>query len=267
MRESRLTTTVPWWQPQSLAQGRTLHAMIGPLQLWLHHGAADWTLAWLRDDEDAHSLRTRLAYGNAELPTDNRQRHVLAVDTDTVTLQPALLDRQVVVRTLEPVALASGQSTTLYISTPICVRICIGEAAQLIAEVPALRLSDSWFGANTREGAVCYAARTHARNTLAEVPRRPHRAISPVVIRNRAPSALQLEKLSLPVPALALYGSDSGELWTESLNLEREADDDTAVLRVGSGTPTEAPGGTLLREARTPEVRRTVARSFSRLFG
>lgn len=254
-----------WWAPRSLAKGRTLEAVIGPLRLWLQHGDDAWIAAWQRDD-DMHSMRLAIGESDAAPPEENRQRHVLHADTDTVRLQPGLLERPVVVRTLEPVFLPSGESTTLYISTPLSLGLCVGDHALPLCEVPTLRLSDSWFGPNTREGHVCYAARTHARTALAELPRRPHRAISPVQIHNRAPSALSLEKLSLPVPALGLYGDAHYGLWTESLTLERDDDDDVAALRVGSGAPAEAPEAQAVAQARAPINRGVAVRAFSRFF-
>ena len=167
-----------WWAPRALPKGRTLEAVIGPLRIWLHHGEAAWIVAWQRDD-DMHSMRLAIGESQAEPPEDNRQRHVLDTEAGLVRLLPALMERPVVVRTLEPVFLSSGESTTLYISTPLSLSVCVGDAARPLCEIPTLRLSDTWFGPNTREGTVCFAARTHARTALAELPRRPHRAISP----------------------------------------------------------------------------------------
>lgn len=254
-----------WWAPRQLPKGRTLEAVIGPLRIWLQHGETAWIVAWQRDD-DMHSMRLAIGESEAAPPDDNRQRHVLDTEAGLVRLQPTLMERPVVVRTLEPVFLSSGESTTLYIRTPLSLSVCVGDAARVLCEIPTLELSDTWFGPNTREGTVCFAARTHARTALAELPRRPHRAISPVQIRNRAPSALSLERLSLPVPALGLYGDERHGLWTESLTLERDDDDDVAALRVRDGAPGEAPGASAVAAARAPVSRGAAVRAFSRIF-
>jgi hypothetical protein len=254
-----------WWASRTLSKGRTLEAVIGPLRVWMQHSHDAWIVAWQRDD-DVHSMRLALSESDAPPPEDNRQRHVLDPETDIVRLQPGLLDRPIVVRTLEPVFLPSGESTTLYISTPLSLSLCVGDNAEPLCEIQTLRLSDSWFGPNTREGKVCYAARTSARTVLAELPRRPNRAISPVHIRNRAPTPLSLEKLSLPVPALGLYADEQHGLWTQSLTLERDDDNDVAALRVGGGAPAEAPNAEAVAEARTPSTRGAAIRAFSRIF-
>jgi hypothetical protein len=129
------------------------------------------------------------------------------------------------------------------------------------------RLSDTWFGPSTREGELCYAARTHARNHLEQVPRRPHRAVTPVKVRNEAATLLPIEKLSLPVPMLSVYGDPQGGLWSEEVHLTRAADSDMASLRVVPGRPTFVTTADRLSGPRTEPGRGGLVRAFTDLFG
>lgn len=67
-----------------------------------------------------------------------------------------------------------------------------------------IRPSDTWFGPTTSEGEPCYASKTVCRLRVEDVPLRPHRCLTKVTLRNRADDSLSLDRLKLPVNALAL---------------------------------------------------------------
>ena len=79
-------------------------------------------------------------------------------------------------------------------------------------------------------GDLCYASQTSARLQLENLPLRPHRAIAAVQIYNEASSLLSIEKLKIPVQNLSIFTSDKGQLWTESLKIEREEENDNAKV-------------------------------------
>src|SRR5439155_1571474 len=85
-----------------------------------------------------------------------------------------------------------------------------------------LRLSDTWYGPNTREGELCYSSKTFCRTHLADLPLRPHRVLTPVSIQNNAKDPLLLEQLSLPLPYLSTYVDENGSLWTEEITVVNE---------------------------------------------
>jgi hypothetical protein len=130
-----------------------------------------------------------------------------------------------------------------------------------------LRLSDTWFGPSTREGELCYSGKTHARHTLAEVPRRAHRAITPLHIRNEAASPLPLDKISLPVPVLSVYGAADASLWTETVTMIRGSDSDMAALRIEHGPPAYVGPVSLVSAPRREQARGGLVRAFNVLFG
>jgi hypothetical protein len=90
--------------------------------------------------------------------------------------------------------------------------------------------------------------------------------VTPVRVRNEASSLLPIEKLSLPVPLLAVYGEPRTGLWTEEVRLTRAADSDLAALRVIPGRPAMAPGAERLSGPRTEPGRGGLVRAFSDLF-
>ncbi len=156
----------------------------------------------------------------------------------------------------------SGEEGTFYISSPVSVSIESDRLEKPLLELPTVILSDTWFGPNTREGELCYAARTSARNEKADVPLRPYRAVTPVTLRNHAKETLKIEKLSIPLPFLAVYGQDDGTLWTEPVTLEHHSAESLATMKIG-----KAPQGSRqLAPARQPAQKHNVVRAFINLF-
>jgi hypothetical protein len=101
--------------------------------------------------------------------------------------------------------------------------------------------------------------------TLDDDPGFPHRALSVVRIENRGRSPLPIERIKLPMPALSLYGTPAGGLYTEGMTLRRESDDELAEVRLSGSPPSEARGGTHLGGPRV-RVSRGLVHVFGRLF-
>ena len=136
----------------------------------------------------------------------------------------------------------------------------------MIREMPIERPSDTWFGASTMEGELCYAGTTKARLNLANVPVRAHRAITAVMISNMASTQLVVERLDLPVPYLYLYDTRDGVLWTQAVTLVRTRDTEMATFQVESGPPEEARKANLLGDPRLPPEPKMSLRAFGELF-
>ncbi|GGX71058.1 hypothetical protein [Saccharospirillum salsuginis] len=252
----------PWWLPIPLTEDTPWHGAIGPLSIYLERGQHEWRLAWEHRPDVIDN--NRLELGTDRLPPDTLDtgRYVFRQAPSTVRLRPRLLDRPTVVKTNEPVMIPPGEQSTFYISSPVCVCIECDALEKPLLEIPTVQLSDTWFGPNTREGELCYAARTSARNDVDDVPLRPHRAVTPVLLHNRSTELLAIEKLSIPLPMLSVFGRDDGTLWTESVSLEHHASDSLASLKIGR----KPDGATLLSEARLPSQRNNVVRAFINLF-
>jgi hypothetical protein len=133
-------------------------------------------------------------------------------------------------------------------------------------ELPSTRPSDTWFGPSTLVGEFCYASRTAGRLSLEELEFRPHRAITPIRVVNRADDPLFFEKVKLPVQYLSVYRSETQFLWTESVRLERGDAGDMAALDISHRTPPQAGSAHKIGPARLQAGRNLVVRAFSKLF-
>lgn len=255
-----------WWAPLSIPSGRTAVLRLGPLTLRLNRSNHEWLLGIENGKADATPGAVAGVDLDATPPAANALRYVYRDSGDLAVFRPMLADRPVVVKPRQPVFVLPGQEAVFYISTPVWVGVRAGRAETLLRECPAERLSEIWFGPDTMIGELCYATPTHARHRLEELPLRPHRVVTPVRVENRAETYLPVEKLSLPVPLLSIYGSDDGSLWTESVHMLRSTDSDMATLAVDAGPPSHVRGAVRLGEPRQAQ-RTGLVRAFSGLFG
>lgn len=264
---SEASSKLHWWSLRQVPKSHTLHCRLGPLDLKVCHDAGEWRLAWAERTESASDVAHSFTLEPSILQAGKMERHVFADGTDALRLRPKLLDKPVVVRPSQPIFLPPGESTVLYLSSPLCVSIEVSDPLVELREVAMLRLSDTWFGPNTREGELAYADRTHARHHFDSIQRRPHRTITPVRIENRSADTLPLQKLSLPVPALSVYGAADGSLWTQTLTLVRSVSTDQANMSVGN-PPEDLVGPLeLLSPPRKPAQRGGLIRAFGLIFG
>ncbi|MET0378162.1 MAG: hypothetical protein ABW049_04145 [Spongiibacteraceae bacterium] len=166
-----------------------------------------------------------------------------------LTLEPQLADRAVVSRPLVSTELPPHHSTTLLISTPLWVRLRSG--ASQLAELPTTRLSDTWFGPNTRHGELCYAAQTRARLRLENAPESPFRALTPVTITNSGDDNLKLDRINVPVTHLSLY-CDEQRFWTSAITLTRERNLINAQVQIDAQAPALCRDARKVAEPRRP---------------
>lgn len=257
-----------WWDSHSVEPGLSARWRIGPLTLSVLSGHQEWQLAydWDPEHEDAQDWEYD---GEAAFPEEpaNPERYVVGDTGDVIRLAPAAADRPVITKPRVPLYLLPGQQTTLYVGSPIWIRVMVGDPEIEIKQLPSRRPSDSWFGGPTAGGELCYAIRTRARTDLDELPVLSRSALTPVQIRNQASDPLSFEQLKLPVPYLSLFSAADGRLWTEGVSLTRSEDSGMAALDVGSGPPPEAPGAELLTPARLGSQPNLLVRAFSRVFG
>jgi hypothetical protein len=245
----------------------------GPSTVTVQRRASDWRI-WHETGPDAYAVDAERARRIEEEPPDGAPtaRFSFAETPDTITVSPALADRPVIVRPESTLSIPPGERMTLYASAPVWMALQLkvrrpkrgskGPSPVVLTELPSHRPSDTWFGPSTREGELCYAVRTAARADVAELPLRPHRAVTPVTVENQAATPVEIVRIEAPMPFLALHVDRDGRLWTDGVLFTIGADDDTSV-RV---TPRAPAGGERLAEPRDARsFGQTISKTFSRL--
>lgn len=254
-----------WWQPQTLLNEQSCKILLGPLQIFLQRKAGEWRLATelLTQAEHQHVESQLLD----QWPQRSQaSRFVFENEPLQFCLKPLLADRPVVVKTHQPVYVPPGEQVTFYISSPVSIRIELQQPTLLLKEVQTLRLSDTWFGPNTQVGELCYADKTQARQSKEELPKRVHRAVTPVTVKNNSSQMMSIEKLSLPIPYLSLYGLADGSLWTDQVLLDHQDDAEMSKLQISKKMPAGSDGAERLAKPRLYMEKHGLFRAFSDLF-
>lgn len=266
-------TSSSWWCQRTLDEGLALSCRVGALHLAVRRLAHEWSVAHRYDKDllqEPTEAGTRVlssgADGDELRDPDGVERFLVRKTSAECSVMPALADRSVVSRPERPFRLLAGEAATLFVSSPVWVRVAVGPDNRTLTELPSIVPSDTWIGPSTREGELCYASRTHGRLSLEELTLRPQRAVTPVTIENGGHDALRIERLNLPTPYLSIFSGSRGFLWTEAVTLVREEDDERARLRVTPGPSEPARGGKLLVDPRETRAENGLFHAFSSIF-
>ncbi len=261
-----------WWGLQRVGIEGVKRWRIGPLSLWAQRLEGEWRLAWASTGDSMEDTLSPMEAAEVDdfLGLENATRYASQGKNDQLWLTARLADRPMVTQSEKPVSLPPDEELYIYVSTPLWVEVAVGQERKKLAEVPVYRPSDTWFGANTLEGELCYSSRTFHRLSLDNVPVKPHRAITAVLVQNRARELLTLERMKIPVPNLALCQTDDGRLWTQEVVFERTEDTEFAALHMPSRSDRRCvhagQRGELVSEPREPMTESLVTRAFSSLF-
>jgi len=262
--EERTTPVARWWGnfPVPPHEGGTWE--IGPLRLWIFHDTNEWRVGHKHSDDPLDGsleLQGRLR----RMPAEEVKIHRFASSEkeSLLYLLPRVADRPVVSQAENAFHVMPGSEVQVYLSTPVWIEVRANE--QTLVDIPTFRPSDTWFGSNTIEGELCYTSITMVRLDQNILPRRCNRAITCLRIKNRAKDPLVLDRLKLPVPNLSLYVDRTGQLWTQSLSVERAEDGSMAKIKLDQGSPDEAGHTELVSPPRTPVPKNVFVRALDAL--
>jgi len=255
-----------WWGKFKLEIEQNKEWHVGPLKLIVRRLKNEWQIAHeSADDFDSTDFSWEIKSTDQQPGSfNNNSRYILHDTAGQLIVTPKLADRPIVSRPHIPFNLAAGEEIILYVSTPLWVELEVGSTP--LKSIAIQRLSDTWFGPSTLEGDFCYASTTHCRLNFEDLPRRSHRAITPVLIRNKSKTTLLLERLNLPIPLLPLYTSSIGQLWTPLITLTREKDGDMAELKIDDKPPTETDITEKISDARDKTNTNVLFRAFNTVF-
>lgn len=177
----------------------------GELVFRLHRMAGGWRIGWVYAPED-------------ETPAMDEGsvawRH-FAMPESSLRLTPAMPEHPVVVRPAAPLVVFPGHTQRVYVTVPLVVRIEGGDPERTLFELPSMRLSLSWFGRDTKEGRLCYALKTRARDTFPEPgdPESLYRVICPLEVVNASAEVRAFERFCLLMPQMRIFRGAHGRFW------------------------------------------------------
>jgi hypothetical protein len=261
-----------WWGEYDLELERWAQWQIGPLTLFAQAKRHECIFAWkTAGDPLKDTLSISVPSSVPPDPDDcTFSRYVVSNLHSHLELGPRLGDRPFIVRPVSELFLLAGQETVLFVSTVVWIATSLDDGTDepcTLLELPARRPSDTWFGPNTLQGELCYASRTNAHIDLDSIERRPHRAVTPVEIKNLGSDALPIDQLRVPVQALSLYHDQENRLSTDTVCFVREEGDREASLTIPEASDHLPEIRTLLAPPREPVEAGTIVDAFSRFLG
>ncbi len=230
-----------WWGKYRLAPGRMTSLEVGSFGLRILREDEQWRLAWRNQGDplsEVVELRTNVDPEDVEEGMQ-QMRFGAGSRDERIEIRPLTGDRPFVAKPEVPLCILPGEAVTLYITTPISVGVILHEAKAPQLEFPALRARDTWFGRDNTEGQLCYASKTWAQMSRETFRPWPHRAVTAIIISNRAHTPLSLDRIKLPIPNFTLYQDEWGCLRTSGLLLKRSDDQDLAQARLLEPAPSD----------------------------
>ena len=252
------------WGSHTVPLRRSIHLQVGPLRLEIERRPWEWRTWQQRgDDPFASSQSIQLAELTAE-PLDHIevQRFTFAETADPLRIDPALADRAVIATPEDPLCVLPGEAAVAYLTTPLWCRVSVGEPARTILDVATWQPQDTWFGPSTREGEFGYASQSLLRLDAGRIDHHPARAITPIRMVNSGSDMLEVKRLRVPIPQLALYRAHDGRLWTPMVTLHRDADE-LARTNLGTIAPEAAGPAHRIAEPRDADPAPGVVRVFN----
>ena len=266
--KSQINTHTAWWGDFEYGHaGENLYWQISSLQLWVKLMEREWRLSFQENLENLDAETMIVAAQDKTVPDTVTQERYLYRETPSVLrILPALAPRMVVVRPVVPLRIPAGECITLYVTTPLWMQFQSGDTTSNFRELAIVRPSDTWFGSNTREGELCYAARSPGQLELSDLKPKYNQAITCVEIHNSADNLLEFDRINLPVTFLSLFADSENRLWTEKITLLRDENEEFARLDISETASSRVNQSRLVANPREIADGGLLLRAFNALF-
>ncbi len=270
MKDDSTQEKVVWWGATDIQQEKCLQLLCGDLQLEILPKDNEWLVQY-QLSKDLTVFKAELSYieeSDESTEFENKQRFVSNTLPDHVILQPALADRSITCKPKVTVTLFPKQQISLFVGLPLWLQLHMDGVETAILDIPTVRISDSWFGPDTRHGIICYASTNNEQLDLKPTINHGTRATLEVSVKNNSDQILSLDKVSIPVPHLALYVDKEGKFCTRRMTLTSEQDENASltindVMSCGLADSDV----TLVTKAREDIGRSKITKALSALFG
>ncbi len=245
------------WSEITLTEGEVHRHRIGPLTIFLRKLLNEIWVASSRDEKrkgEPDNLPDKPEWVRMALPGEFR----------VIRLAPVLPDRPVVIDTEHAYRFMSQTRTKVYSRIPAFVRITPASREDLIiAEIPSVVLSETWFGIFT-EGELSYSLSSTARRILTDDLLEPYLVVCPMEIRNNSSDELKFEKVCLRADRLSIYAKDNA-LWADETVITYNGMDSETHMEMKGVVPGEAAGASLVSRPRSPVKRSMGLKTFKLL--
>ncbi len=268
------------WGEHELSEGTPTVVRIGPIELWFETVNGEIRLA--HRYPSGHDLPPLSGSAPALAPDPENQLSAAGEPPDKgiwsrwatpggetrIRLVPGFPDRTLVLQPELPFRLLPRAEARIFVRVPLWVRIELpvegASAPLLLTEIPAIPMSDTWWG-GFMEGELTYWLPTKARRVVTPELYVSHMAICTLQLRNRSTADLEVSKLAFRVAHLALLLDAEDHFWSSESRVNYHGEAEGSQIDISERAPVEAGETTLVLSPRTPLARGFRARTFERL--
>lgn len=250
------------WKPHAVEVGETLFFSLGALRLWIYRGQQEWLIAHELEAEKRNAPLVEVS----DTPRDESRewtRWILDEKVEKVHLRPQLPNRPLIVRPELPMSLMPRKSVQFFIEIPLWVSVSFGSKHEQATEFPTMILSNSWFGSFI-EGELCYAVKTTAKLSQADLLSEAHMAVFPLEVRNISSVKLNFERLCVRPQYLNIFGGDHS-LWASNGRVSFRGEDKWGRIVYSSKAPQFDEASRLIGRAREQLRRGALLQTFDHL--
>lgn len=247
---NQISNGARWWGSHALQPRTIAHWQLGALDLYIDTREDELRVAYSnKGDPLAETMSMESDVPASQLdPKLEWSRYMLGGTRGGLELRPILADRALVSRPTTATYLLSRERMSLFLSTPLWLQLYAVDTRNgakndvatrpLLTELSMYRPSDTWFGPSMIEGEFCYASRTQARTHIEDIKFRPHRATTPVELRNQSATTLAFDRIKIPVTHLPLFANAQHQLWTPTIELTM-GESQTTEVTIREHPPTQ----------------------------
>lgn len=254
------------WGTHWVEPGQRIHWDLGPRRFWVEARAGEIRVAWGEAQDVAEGGDGE---GGGPAADPEWSRWALPGETGGVEITPALPDRALVVTPEQPFHLLPGAKARVFARVPVWVQIRLATeghapgSGPLLAEVPSVVLSDTWWGTVT-EGELAYWLPTSARLLVDPARHRPYMAICTLQMHNRSTTPLPVDRLAIRAIHLSLFqGRES--LWADEAQVIYQGTVEGSQIEMSGSPPDEAGPSRSVASPRAPVQRGLRGRTFHRI--
>lgn len=247
------------WGEISIEDGKMHYLSLGDLHLWLKfHNKEVWI---------AHGYKADLrGKAKPEGPPKkyNWSRWAHKSESAKLKITPVFPDMPLMVHSEYGLKVSPQTNIRIYCRIPVWIRISLSQHDYNLIELPAVKLSRTWFGTPI-EGELCYHATTKARRDLSQVEKRPYLVSCPISITNKSGGELNFEHFCLRVERLSMFEHED-ELWADETQITYQGEDLHSEVIMTGKLPEGISEEQLLSKPRKRIQVSLATRTFKQLF-
>lgn len=247
------------WGKRSLAEGQIEYVSIGDLHLWIKYRNEEIWIAYAYNNE----LKGKAGFDQA--PKDAEWSRWAHKNTSAeVAVSPVYPDKPLVIHSEYGLKVSPETRIQIFSRIPIWVRISLANNHYQLVELPAVKLSRTWFGTFT-EGELCYHATTKARRDLSRIDKKPYLVSCPIKIVNKSEEELTFSNFCFRVERLSMYLFEN-ELWADETQIIFQGEEMHSEVIMTGKLPDGITKKQQLAQPRKQVHKSLATRTFKRFF-